>query len=173
MAQRKVSPKGKERNAGRPRGGAHPRGVRAGERKTLPPKKKEGQAQVCSGCGLVHHMGRWYRGAPPLTEVRETLCPACTAIARRRPGGTVRIHGDLFAERDEIAGLIANAEAAESAEHPLERLIAFDSDPKGMRVTTTGIHLARRIAHGLRRRFHRRLRVAYDQDAALFTIEPV
>jgi len=44
---------------------------------------------------------------------------------------------------------VRHCEQVEAAEHPLERIIAITPAAEGELVTTTGVHLARRIAHAL------------------------
>jgi hypothetical protein len=58
--------------------------------------------------------------------------------------------GPFFAEhREEILNLINNTESLEKKERPLERLMDIVDEKKQTRVTTTGIHLARRLGEAL------------------------
>jgi hypothetical protein len=116
---------------------------------------------VCEDCGLVQHRGRWSSGAPPLTELRGGRCPACQRIRDRYPAGTIRLHPDLLEHRAEVLRLARNLERAERSEHPLERLMGVERADDHLVITTTGVHLARRIARHLARRFHRRARIRY------------
>lgn len=127
---------------------------------------------ACDTCGVVFHGGRWSWGAPPLGDVAGGLCPACERIRDRYPAGTIRIPGGLAAEREELQGLIRNAEEAERESHPLERLMTVEIEPEGgMVVTTTGIHLARAIAHKLERRLHRKAELRYPDEQRLLFVE--
>jgi len=133
--------------------------------------KPEGPV-VCDRCSLVFHGGRWVRGAPPLADLASGLCPACERIRDRYPAGTLRLPAEFLAERAEVIGFLRNAARNESAEHPLERLMDVEDEPDGgLRVTTTGIHLARVIAHGLERRFHRRARIRYPDEEHLMLVD--
>lgn len=135
-------------------------------------RKKAANAQVCDQCGVVFHAGRWYWGAPPLTDVKDGLCPACERIRDRYPAGTIRLPEAFMAQRDEVLGMIKNAEEAEKAEHALERLMDIEDGPDGgLVVTTTGIHLARAIANKLDRRFHRKARIRYVEEQALIHVD--
>lgn len=131
--------------------------------KPQPRERAKGRgALVCAECHVVCHAGRWYWGAPPLTEVHAGRCPACTRIHARRPAGTLHLPRALLPEdADEVLNLVHNAEAEEKPEHPLERLMNVVSDPEGLTVTTTGVHLAGVIAGKLERRLHRRPRIRF------------
>lgn len=65
--------------------------------------------------------------------------------------------------------MIRNAEGAESAEHPLERIMDISTGPGGsLVVTTTGVHLARRVANKLEHQVHSQAKFAYsDGDSTL------
>jgi hypothetical protein len=76
----------------------------------------------------------------------------------------VRLTGMPQRLRAEILGIIRNTEQRERQEHPLERLIDIEEGDDMLRVTTTGMHLARCIAGGLRRRFHDGLSIHYGES---------
>jgi len=134
-------------------------------------RRKTGDAMVCDECGVVCHEGRWYWGAPPLGDETGGLCPACQRIRDRYPVGTVRLHGLPDENREEVLGMIRNAEAKEKPEHPLERLIDVEEDGQELVVTTTGMHLARCIAGALRRRFHGGVTVRYPEEECLIRVD--
>lgn len=121
---------------------------------------------ICDGCGIYFRGGRWIAGVPPLGDESTGLCPACRRVRDGDPAGTVHVPrlGDLTAE---VRRMIQNAENAEREEHPLERLMAVEAEADGLRITTTGVHLARRIANALERRLHRQGHFRYadgEQD---------
>lgn len=128
----------------RPRGTRNP--PRAG-------RAKPADALVCS-CGLYQHRGIWYVGHPPLGTLRAGTCPACERVQSGTVAGRVRIPPRLVGSLEELVGLVRNCERVERADHPLERLIEIRKDLAGLLVTTTGPHLARRIAGRLGRLFH-------------------
>jgi len=136
-----------------------------------PHAEKARKSRVCTECGLVLHAGRWHRDAPPAGEVDATLCPACTRIRDGYAAGRLRLDAGFALHRDEIVRMIRNEEEAETAEHPLERLMGIEDVEGGIVVTTTGIHLARRIANKLERRFHRQARFHYADDDQLLQVE--
>jgi hypothetical protein len=114
--------------------------------------KSRGKLQeptVCSGCGAVYVDGRWsWSGAPK--GAHKALCAACHRIADWFPAGRIEIGGAFFKDhREEILRLVRNVEATEKKERPLERIMAITDDGDQTVVTTTGIHIARRIGESL------------------------
>jgi len=104
---------------------------------------------VCSGCGAVYLDGRWSWAASP-KEAKKAVCPACLRIADRFPAGRIEIGGVFFRDhRAEILSLVRNVEATEKKERPMERIMAIADAGEGVVVTTTGIHVARRIGESL------------------------
>jgi hypothetical protein len=104
---------------------------------------------VCSGCGAVFLDGRWsWTAAPP--GAHQGVCAACQRIADRFPAGRIEIGGAFFSEhRGEILNLVRNVEATEKKERPLERIMSIEDGGDQAVVTTTGIHVARRIGESL------------------------
>lgn len=119
----------------------------------------------CPDCGAVFVDRRWTWAPAPL-GVNEARCPACRRIADTYPAGFIELEGPfLAAHRDEILHLIRNTEAVEKAEHPLERIMAVDEDgAREIVVTTTGVHLARRIGDALARAYQGSLTLHYGED---------
>ena len=64
----------------------------------------------------------------------------------------------------EIVQLARHQEEAEKAEHPLNRIIAIDEQDDGIVITTTDIHLPRRIGEALKRAYRGELKLAYEED---------
>jgi len=116
---------------------------------------------LCPKCGAVFSGGRWtWLEAPQ--NANSTLCPACRRIGDKYPAGYVELKGPFFlAHRDEITNLIRNIENAEKAERPLERIMAMKRRRDTTLVTTTGIHIARRIGEALSRSYKGNLSVQY------------
>ena len=57
--------------------------------------------------------------------------------------------------------LIRNTEKQENGEHPLERIMTFAAEEEHFLVTTTGIHLARRIGEALKHAYQGNLDLTY------------
>ncbi len=89
---------------------------------------------------------------PP--ESATVVCPACQRIADNYPARHLTIKGAFFAKhREEIFNLIRNMEKQEKGEHPMERIMAIVDEKDHTMLTTTGIHLARRIGEALSRAY--------------------
>lgn len=115
---------------------------------------------VCA-CGLYQHRGRWHEGQPPSRESRERVCPACARQENGAAVGRMRIPWRLAEPLDEVVGLIQDCERLERAVNPLERLLEIKRVGTNLFVSTTGPHLARRIANRLARRFHEKPRFRF------------
>jgi hypothetical protein len=103
----------------------------------------------CPRCHAVYRGGRWTWGESQ-AGAEEALCPACHRIRDSYPAGFVHLSGAFFAaHRDEILHRVANVEAREKSEHPLERIMAIAPSGETTLVTTTSVHLARSIGEAL------------------------
>lgn len=119
---------------------------------------------TCPDCGAVFHQGRWQWSAAPAGGPGER-CPACCRIRDGEPAGVVRLAGSFVIEhRDEIRALASHQEEAEKREHPLNRIMAMRDLPDGIEITTTDIHLPRRIGEAVRRAYKGDLELRYGQD---------
>ena len=66
--------------------------------------------------------------------------------------------------KQEILNLAKNIEEAEKAEHPLNRIMDIEELDDGLRITTTDIHLPRRIAEALNSAWNGELDMHYDEE---------
>lgn len=116
-------------------------------------KEKRREHSLCKGCGALFVNGRW-TWKETTGETHLCTCPACRRIADRFPAGMIEIRGDFFhSHREEVVNLIRNVEEQQKADRPMERIMEL-SNGKGMTlVTTTGVHLARRIGEALSRSY--------------------
>ena len=64
---------------------------------------------------------------------------------------------------EEIVRLSRNIEALERHEHPLQRIMDIDVTAEKIVMTTTDIHLPRRIGHALERAYKGELDTHYDE----------
>ncbi|MFQ5971068.1 MAG: BCAM0308 family protein [Alphaproteobacteria bacterium] len=118
---------------------------------------------VCPECGAVFHEGRWRWGPRP-AAAHEQLCQACRRIKDRMPAGFLTLRGSFIrAHEKELLRLARHQEDLEKAEHPLHRIIAIEQDDEAIVITTTDIHLPRRIGEALRRAFHGELSFHYEE----------
>jgi hypothetical protein len=73
----------------------------------------------------------------------------------------------IGAHRDEILHLVRNREAAEKAEHPLQRIMAIEDAGGDVLVTTTDTHLARSIAEAVQSAYKGELDFHYNREENL------
>jgi len=144
------------------------RGGRAQDRVVTDPYKlphKLHEPSVCPQCGAVYHDGRWHWAARP-PGAQEVVCQACHRINDDFPAGVVTLGGRfLDAHHDEILHLVRRQEEHEKPEHPFNRIIAIKEDGGGVVVvTTTDLHLPRRIGAALKAAFDGELNLDYDED---------
>lgn len=126
-------------------------------------RQKLSEPTACRRCGAVYHHGRWQWGERA-ADTHEDLCPACHRINEGLPAGIVTLHGAISPQhKDEIIGLVRNQEAAEKGEHPLNRIISVVEKDGGLVISTTDIHLPRRIGEALTRAFHGTLDMHFDE----------
>lgn len=116
-------------------------------------REKWPEPTLCTKCGALFVNGRWSWRKPP-KKAKEIICPACRRSADNYPAAYIEIKGEFFEEhRNEILNLIRNIEEQEKAEHPLERIMSITDEKDYTLVTTTGIHIARRIGEVLSRSY--------------------
>jgi|AntRauTorcE11897_2_1112592.scaffolds.fasta_scaffold00104_10 hypothetical protein len=107
------------------------------------------QGTVCSRCGALYINGKWTWNTLPDNHEKD-LCPACKRIENNEPAGHAILRGTYFAKhKDDIIHFIDNISKSELSDHPLERLMDIKNGSSDTEITTTGIHLARRIGYAL------------------------
>lgn len=78
----------------------------------------------------------------------------------------------LSAHRKEVLGLVRNVEKAEREEHSQNRIMAIEKPEEDtLVVTTTDIHLPRRIGEAMHRAYHGDLKIHYDEDSYFVRVE--
>lgn len=143
------------------------RGGRAQDHAITDPYKRSRKLHeptVCPHCGAVYHAGRWQWAARP-DGAAEELCQACHRILDDYPAGVVTLTGSFLpAHREEILRLIRHQEDVEKPDHPFNRIMAIKDEPEEITVTTTDLHLPRRIGEALQAAFDGELGFDYDED---------
>jgi NMD protein affecting ribosome stability and mRNA decay len=133
--------------------------------------RKLAEPARCRDCGAVYRDGRW-SWASPGGPMKELLCPACQRLRDDFPAGFVSVSGEFFAQhRDEILALVRHCEETEKRDHPLERIMKVTDDAGGVLVTTTGIHLARRIGDALEDAYKGSLQFHYNKEELLLRVD--
>jgi NMD protein affecting ribosome stability and mRNA decay len=116
-------------------------------------REKWREPTLCKDCRALFVNGRW-TWKETSEETHPATCPACRRIADRFPAGTIEIRGEFFAaHREEVVNLINNVEKQQKADRPLERIMEISNGKGRTLVTTTGVHLARRIGEALSRSY--------------------
>ena len=127
-------------------------------------QQKLREPTACRQCGAVYHRGRWQWSAKP-EGAHEALCPACRRINEHLPAGIVTVGVDLAVQyRDEIIALARHAEAAEKPEHPMNRIAAIEETEEGLVISTTDIHLPRRIGDAVKNACRAKVDVQFDPE---------
>lgn len=121
----------------------------------------------CGTCGAVYREGRWQW--PSQTEsapAASAACPACRRIEDRFPAGYLSLTGPyVAAHRDELERIAHKVAQQEGAEHPLNRIMGIDAKDGGIEITTTDVHLPRRIGEALKRAHDGELSITFARDA--------
>ncbi|MBI5624045.1 MAG: ATPase [Elusimicrobia bacterium] len=109
---------------------------------------------VCLGCKAVYRKGRWQWLPQAPSSAVGLVCQACRRARDGFPAGTMTICGEFARQHeDEIIGLARRQAQVEQQEHPLHRIMRIQRTADGIVITTTDIHLPRRIGEALRRAF--------------------
>lgn len=125
---------------------------------------KPAEPAACPECGAVFHGGRW-RGGATTPDAHARLCPACKRMRDDLPAGIVLVGGDFDpSEKDEYLSLIEHTAQAERGEHPIERIMEIVDEDGGLVITTTGVHLARRIGEALQHAHRGQLEFRYGES---------
>lgn len=127
-------------------------------------KGKYREPARCGDCGAVFHRGRWSWGDAP-QGAHVVLCPACHRVRDKLPAGTLTLEGAFVdAHHDELTRLASNEETRERAEHPLHRIMGIEAAPARLVITTSDIHLPRRIGEAVRHAHQGELTLDYGKN---------
>lgn len=148
-----------------PRGHTRIRNVQERRHDPYELRGKLREPTVCPQCGASYRKGRWTWEASPDSGADSQLCQACLRINDRCPAGELTIRGAFVtAHEEEILNLAKNIEKLENADHPSNRIIDVEKLDDGIRITTTDIHLPRRIAEALDSAWNGELDMHYDEE---------
>jgi hypothetical protein len=85
----------------------------------------------------------------------EALCPTCQRVRDQYPAGFLSLHGEFLDQHQrEIVNLARREEKAKTTEHLLHRIMQIEEQADGFLITTTDIHLSRRIGEALHRAYY-------------------
>jgi hypothetical protein len=118
----------------------------------------------CAECGAIYRNGRWTWQRIMPQPIASLTCPACRRAHDGVPAGEVTLRGSFYVQHtDEVLRLVRHVEKAEHAQHPLNRIIAIRRSAGEATITTTDIHLPRRIGHALESAWDGMLHTHYDE----------
>lgn len=121
---------------------------------------------ICPDCGAVFQKGRWQWTDYPPVDARTEACQACLRLRDKYPAGTLTLTGGFVdGHKDEILHLVRNQEKLENGERPLHRIMDIEEAPGRIVVSTTDIHLPRRIGKALHSAFRGDLDFRYEEEA--------
>jgi len=127
-------------------------------------RKKLTEPAVCRECMAVLRNGRWQWSTEALENAHWELCPACHRIADKYPAGEMTLTGSFVKSHGpELVRLARNVEALERKDHPVQRIMDVVAQDDRIVITTTGLHLPRRIAHALESAYEGALDTHYDE----------
>lgn len=123
--------------------------------------RKWPEPTMCTECNAVYIDGRWTWYEPP-SGANSVLCPACQRTSQGYPAGYLELKGSFFQkQREEVLNLIRNEEKLEKSEHPLERVMNITDRGSHTEITTTGVHIARRIGEAVSRAYKGEYSLSY------------
>lgn len=111
----------------------------------------------CTSCGVAFEGGKWawphqLTSGKPL--VKEIVCPACRRVQDGYPAGWLTLSGPyLAAHESTILDLVRVEQQLEQEEHPMNRIMAIERTDEGTVITTTDVHLPRRLANAIHRAY--------------------
>lgn len=127
-------------------------------------RQKLDEPSVCPQCFAVYKGARWQWTDEPLPGAHWETCPSCHRIKDKYPAGELTLTGTfLNTHGPEMVRLARNVEAMEKSQHPLQRIMEVDDNADRIVITTTGIHLPRRIGHALEKAYKGKLDTHYDE----------
>lgn len=128
-------------------------------------RHKRRESTVCPVCGACFCKGRWQWTKARSTKAREKICEACRRIKDKYPAGLVTLKGAVVTtDKTGILNLVRHVEQLEKAEHPLHRIMDIEQKAASMVISTTDVHLARRMGEALHRAYKGTLAWLYPKE---------
>jgi len=127
-------------------------------------RKKNQDSAFCPQCEAAYDKGRWL-WSKKQAGAKAEACPACRRMEDNQPAGILSLGGDFLADhKDDIINLAKNEEEKEKGEHPLNRIMGIEDKEGATVITTTDIHLPRRIGKALHSAYGGDLDFHYEEE---------
>ena len=133
--------------------------------------KKLPEPTVCSVCNAVFMGGHWqWKESWPI-DAHQEICHACRRTQDGYPAGIVTLKGAfVLAHKDELLHLARHQEESEKAEHPMHRIMKIEEHPNAVVISTTDLHLPKRIADAVHHAYKGKLEEHYDESGYLLRV---
>ena len=134
-------------------------------------KSKLTEPTVCPVCQAVFQDGRWQWAESWPADSNQVICQACHRTKHGYPAGVVRLRGAFVVQHKiELLNLIRKLEQQENAEHPLNRIMKVEERLNSILISTTDIHLPRRIGEALHHAYKGMLDLHYDEEGCFIRV---
>jgi hypothetical protein len=130
--------------------------------------KKLPDPTVCPVCNAVFTGGHWqWKESWPM-EAPKAVCHACRRTQDGYPAGILTFTG-AFARghKQELLQLARHQEKMEMAEHPMHRILKIEESRGAILISTTDIHLPKRIGGAVHHAYKGKLDSHYDEGGYL------
>ena len=132
---------------------------------------KPAEPTVCPVCKAVFRGGRWQWVDSWPEDSNQAVCQACHRIKDDYPAGVMTLKGGFVMEhKAEILSLARNLETEEKAEHALHRIMKIEEQPDSILISTTDMHLPRRIGQALHHAYKGNLDLGYSPESCFIRV---
>jgi NMD protein affecting ribosome stability and mRNA decay len=134
-------------------------------------RKKPPEPSVCPVCNAVFRGGRWQWVESWPVDAHQETCQACRRMQDSFPAGLITLNGGFVqSHKAEVLNVARHHAQGEQAQHPLHRIMKIEEHPDSVRISTTDLHLARRIGDALHHAFKGNLETHYDQEGCFVRV---
>ena len=99
------------------------------------------------------------------------LCQACRRSKDNYPAGVLSLKGEKVTQhKTEMLNLVHHLEAKERTEHPMHRIMRIEEHPNRLVISTTDVHLPRRLAQAIHHAYKGTLDRKYDKEGCFVRV---
>ncbi len=133
--------------------------------------RKLPEPTVCPVCKAVFTGGHWqWKESWPL-DADTVVCHACRRTQDGYPAGIVTLKGSFaLAHKQELLHLARHHEEREKAEHPMHRIMKIEEPRDAIVISTTDLHLPKRIGDAVHHAYKGKLDGHYDEGGYLLRV---